>query len=446
MKVEVENQPQGLATLRIELPPEEVRKEWDSIASNYSRYARIPGYRAGKAPREVIEKKFRKEIQDELTKALVSKSYHEAVAEKKLRVVSLNDLGDVEFGDDRSMRFRATVVTAPEFELPEYKSIPVQLPEATVTEAEIEAALERLRDQSADFTDGAERELAMGDFAVLDFTGAIDGIPISEIVPEASKNLHGGKKFWLHLAPENFLPQFCEQIVGMKPGDTRSVQVLFPVEFPVTDLAGKKADYAVTLNEIKQKVLPPLDDAFAAKLLPDKTLADLRHTIEHNLEHEKEHEIERAKEAQVVKFLHEHISFDLPPSLLKNETRRALNELVHRNRERGVTDDLLKGKEKELIEGAGSLAAHRLKTNFILHRIAEHEKIQVTREEIDERIREQAAHYNVSVEKMRKEFEENDRMNGLAEEIVLGKTLDFLKANVTMNPTPEPAPASAPSQ
>ena len=175
MKVEVENQPQGLATLRIELPPEDVRKEWDAIASNYSRYARIPGYRAGKAPRQVIEKKFRKEIQDELTKALVSKSYHEAIAEKQLRVVSLTDVGDVEFGEDRSMRFRATVVTAPEFELPDYKNIPVQLPAATVTEAEVEAALERLRDQSADFVDVAGRSLAMGDFAVIDFTGRSTG-------------------------------------------------------------------------------------------------------------------------------------------------------------------------------------------------------------------------------------------------------------------------------
>ncbi len=442
MKVEIEKQPDSMSMLRIELPPDEVRKEWDAIASNYSRHARIPGYRAGKAPRQVIEKKFRKEIQDELTQKLVSKSYHAAIAEKQLRVVSLADLGDVEFGDDRSMRFRATVVTAPEFDLPEYKNIPVQLPGTTVTEAEVDTALERLRDQSADFIDGPERELAMGDFAVIDFTGAIDGTPISDIVPEASKNLHGGKKFWLHLAPENFLPQFCEQIVGMKKGDTRSVQVVFPEDFPVTDLAGKKADYAVTLNEIKEKVLPPLDDAFAAKLLPDKTLADLRHTIEHNLEHEKEHEVDRAREGQVVKFLHEHVSFDLPPSLLKSETRRALNELVHRNRERGVTDDLLKGKEKELIEGAGSLAAHRLKTNFILQRIAEQEKIEVTREDVDNGIREQAAHYNISVEKMRKELEEKDRINGLAEEILLGKTLDFLKQNVIVEPTPEAAAAS----
>ena len=446
MKVEVENEPHGVATLRIELPPELVRKEWDAIANNYSRYARIPGYRPGKAPKQVIERKFRKEIQDELTKALVSKSYREAIEEKQLRVVSLTDVGDVEFGNDRSMRFKATVVTAPEFELPDYKKIPVRLPNATVADADVDTAIERLRDQTADFVDMADRELTMSDYAVLDFTGAIDGVPISDIVPEASKNLHGGKKFWLHLAPENFLPKFCEQIVGMKPGETRSVQVDFPAEFPVVEIAGKKADYAVTLNEIKEKVLPAVDDAFAAKIMPEKTLADLRHTIEHNLVHEKEHEIERAKEQQIVKFLHERISFDLPPPLLKNETRRALNELVHRNRERGVPDELLKGKEKELIEGAGSLAANRLKTNFILHRIAEVEKIEITREELDEAIRTQAAHYNVSVEKMRKELEEHDRINGLTEEILLGKTLDFLKANVSVDSSSENVTDDGPRQ
>ncbi|MGZ5503947.1 MAG: trigger factor, partial [Chthoniobacterales bacterium] len=213
MKVEVEQQPQSVATLRIELPPDEVRKEWDAIASNYARYARIPGYRPGKAPKPVIEKKFRKEIQDEVTKKLVSKSYHEAVAQQHLRVVSLTNLEDVEFGEDRSMRFRATVVTAPEFELPDYKSIPVEVPSAEVKEEDVDAALERLREQSADFVDAPERALAMEDFAVLDFEGAIGGVPIADIAPQASKNLHGGKKFWLRVAPNNFLPQFCEQIV-----------------------------------------------------------------------------------------------------------------------------------------------------------------------------------------------------------------------------------------
>ena len=443
MTVEVENQPHCVATLRIELPPEQVSKEWDAIANNFAQFARIPGYRPGKAPKRVVEAKFRKDIQDELTKKLVSQSYREAVAEKQLRVVALTNLEDVKFGQDRSMRFRATVITAPEFELPEYKNIPVQAASAKVTEEEINAALERMREQAADFVDVPERGLQMGDFAVIDFTGSVDGKAIREIAPDASKNLQDGKKFWLHLAPENFLPQFCDQLIGQKREETRSVRVEFPAEFPVTELAGKTADYTVTLCEIKQRVLPALDDAFAAKLMPDKNLADLRHLLEHQLEHEKEHEIERAKEAQIIKFLHERTQFEIPPSLLTQETRRALAELVQRNRERGIPDDALKTKEKELIEVAGALAANRLKTNFILHRIAEREKIAVNREDVDQRIQEEAARYNVTPEKMRKELEEHDRLNGLVEEILLGKTLAFLQANVSLQPGAKLTPAEA---
>lgn len=142
-----------------------------------------------------------------------------------------------------------------------------------------------------------------------------------------------------------------------------------------------------------------------------------------------------------MQYLHERIQFDLPSSLLKNETRRALGELVQRNRARGVPDEMLKEKEQELIQGAASLAVPRLKTNFILHRIAEREKIEVSREDVDRRIREEAARYDVSVEKMRKELEQHDGLNTLAEQILLGKTLDFLKANVTIEPAVEPAVA-----
>ena len=438
MKVAVEKQPGSISKLQIELPADEVAKEWDAIANSFARFAKIPGYRPGKAPRAVIDKRFRKEIQDELTKKLVSRSYHEAVEQEQLRVASLTNIEEIEFGEDKSMRFRATVVTAPEFELPDYKNIPVQLPDGKVSNAEVEAAIERLRDQSADFVDVPERALQMGDFAVLDFEGSIENKPISEIAPQASKNLHGGKKFWLHVAPENFLPKFCEQLIGLKPGETRLVIVNFPDEFPVKELAGKKADYAVTLREIKEKVLPAIDDALAAKLAPGKTLAELRQLIEHDLEHAKEHDAERAKEAQIVKYLHEQIQFELPQALLQNETRRALAELVQRNRERGVTDDTLKEKEKELIDAAAGMAAHRLKTNFILHRIAELEKIQITKDDLDLRVRQEATRYDISPDKMRKELQQRNALDEVAEQLLLGKTLDFLKANVSIELTKEP--------
>lgn len=436
MKVEVEKQPDSVSTLQIELPPEQVVKEWNAIADNFVRHAKIAGYRPGKAPRKVIEAKFKKEIQEEVTKKLVSKSYRDAVAEKNLRVVSLTNLEDVEIGDDKTMRFRATVITAPEFDLPDYRHITVELPPPEVTEKEIDEAMERLREQAADFVEvEPERPLQMDDFAVIDFEGTIEGQPIRDIAPEASKNLHGGKKFWLHLRPDNFLPNFCEQLIGQNKEETRLVIVQFPADLPVKELAGKKADYAVTLREIKKKVLPELNDAFAAKVAKDKTLGELRKLVAHDLQHEKEHAIERAKESQIIKALQEQTQFDLPPQLLRNETRRALGELVQQNRQRGVPDEALKSKEKELVQGAGSLAAHRLKTNFILHRIAEAEKIQVTSEEVEERIRKQAARYNVSVDKMRKEIDQHEGINSVVEEILLAKTIDFLEANVSVKTT-----------
>src|SRR5262245_31460321 len=188
-------------------------------------------------------------------------------------------------------------------------------------------------------------------------------------------------------------------MLHQKPNETPALLVDSPTDFPVTELAAKHARYDVTVREIKQKVLPALDDAFAAKLIAGKTLADLRKVIEHDLGHEKEHGRERAKEGQVVQYLHERIQFELPPPLLKSETRRILADLVQRNRERGVTDEMLKGKEKEFMENAAGLAAHRLKTNFILHRIAERENIRVSRDDINVRIREEAARYNLPAEK-----------------------------------------------
>src|SRR5438046_6745574 len=186
-------------------------------------------------------------------------------------------------------------------------------------------------------------------------TTLIINIPSTKTSRKSAKICTAAKKFCLHLAADNFLPKFCEQLIGQKPGETRLVIVRFPEDFMVKELAGKKADYAVTLRDIKEKVLPALDDAFATKLVPGKTLADLRQMIEHDIEHAKEHDAERAKESQIVKFLHEQTQFELPPALLQNETRRALAELVKQNRERGVTDEMLKQKEKELIDGAEGL-------------------------------------------------------------------------------------------
>ncbi|MEA3186233.1 MAG: trigger factor, partial [Chthoniobacter sp.] len=393
MNVQVENLPHCITTLRVEVEPEKVTKAWDHIASDYARHARIPGYRPGKAPRKIIEKKFEKQIREELQKQVLSESCREAINEKKLRVLSLAEVEEVEIADDRTMRFTATLVTAPEFEMPDYKNIAVTVKPAEVTDAEVDAAIENLRNQSADFTDIAERGLQMDDFAVVDYTGTIDGKAVHELFPKAGKPLSGNNDFWIRLTPESFFPGFSEQLIGGTLGEAREFDIDVPADFAVTEMAGQKIHYAVTVKGLKQKQLPELTDEFAAKIAPGKNVAELREIAKTELEREKASQAENDKRNQIVTQLLAKVECELPQNLVQNETRRILADIVRENQARGVADELIRENEKDLVGSAAQSARDRLKSTFILLRIAEAEKISVTKEEYQQRIAALAGRY-----------------------------------------------------
>src|SRR6202043_1507453 len=210
MNVEVENLPNCIASLHIELPPDVVTKEWNEVAKQFRRAARIPGFRPGKAPQNVIEAKFRKEIQDRLTKKLGTETTRGASQEKGLNVLSSSDVARVEFTPERSMRFTATLITSPEFELPDYKGIQVKVPSGEVTDQEVEQGLQNLRERHATFSDVEGRGLEMKDFAVIDYTTTLDGRPLLEVEPKAPKKLGGGADFWIKVEENTFLKGFSE--------------------------------------------------------------------------------------------------------------------------------------------------------------------------------------------------------------------------------------------
>jgi trigger factor len=432
MNVEVENLPNCITTLRVEVPAEKVSKTWDTVAQDYTQYAKIPGYRPGKAPRTVIENKFKKEIRQEVEKKLLSESCREAISEKKLRVISLADVQDVEFGDDKTMRFTATLVTAPEFDLPDYKNISVTLKPAEVTDEEIDAAFENLREQQADFTDITDRPLALEDFAVIDYTGTIDGKPVEEIAPKVGKPLSGNNDFWIRLTPEAFFPGFSANLVGANVGESRTFDIEVPAEFPVKELVGQKITYAVTVKGLKQKNLPELNDEFAGKLVEGKTLADIRELIKTDMERQKLEDQDRDKRNQIMESLLSKVECELPANLVRYETKRILADLVRENQGRGIADNVLKENEKELVETAGKGARERLRGSFILLRIAEQENIKVTKEEFNERIEIMASRYQMTKDKLLKELSDRDALDQVNEEILTGKTLDFLASNVSV--------------
>jgi trigger factor len=432
MNVEVENLPNCLTTLRVELPPEKVSQTWDKIAREYTQYAKLPGYRPGKAPRTVVENKFKKEIREELQKQLLSESCREAISEKKLRVISLAEVQDVEFGDDKTMRFTATLVTQPEFELPDYKSIAVQLKPTDVTEQEIDDSLNNLRDQYADFSDVTDRPLALDDFAVIDYTGTIDGKPVSEVAPKAGKPLSGNTDFWIKLTPEAFFKGFADNLVGAAIGESRTFDIGVPADFPVTELAGQKITYAVTVKNLKAKNLPELNDEFAGKVVEGKTLAELRDLAKSEIEAQKKHASERDKRDQIMHYLLSKVECELPANLVRSETQRILADIVRENQNRGISDEMLKGNEKEIVDNAAKGARERLRGSFVLLRIAEQENIKITKEEFDERIDLMASRYQMPREKLLKELSNRGALDQVQEEILTGKTLDFLASNASV--------------
>jgi trigger factor len=437
MKVEVESLPNCMASLRIELPPERVTQEWGEVVKGFRKFARIPGFRAGKAPQNVVEAKYRKQIQDELTRKLIGQTTREAIREKGLNVLSISEVDDVEFTPERIMRFTAMVVTSPEFELPQYKGIQIKVPPTEVNETELEAAVQSLRERNATFTDAPGRPLEKGDFAVIDYDTTLDGQPLLDAVPKAPKMLGGGKDFWIKIEEDSFLKGFSEALLGSNIDETREFNLPVPEKYPVSELEGKTLQFRVTLKALKQMQLPEVNDAFASQVVEGFDLAKLQETLRKSLEAEKVRQAETAKRNQIVDRLLSSVECELPPSYVKGEARRIMSEIVQQNQMRGVSEEILRENQKDIINAASRNAKDRVKANFILTRIAEAEGIEVNDNELKGRVQELATQYRMTPEKMRTELEEKGALPQIREEVLIGKVLDFLTSNANIETSSE---------
>jgi trigger factor len=437
MNVEVENLPNCIASLHIELPPDFVTKEWNEVAKGFRQVARIPGFRPGKAPQNVVEAKFRKEIQEELTKKLVSETTREAIREKGLKVLSISDVDGVEFTPERSMRFTATLITSPEFELPEYKGIQIKVPPDGVADQEVDKALQNLQERHATFSDVEGRALEMNDYAVIDYSTTLDGRPLIEVEPKAPKMLGGGTDFWIKLEENTFLKGFSDQLVGMQTAETRNFTLKVPDDYAVTELASCTLDFNVSLKGIKSMQLPELTDEFAGQVAEGLTLEKLKETLKEQIAVDKERRLQTFKQNQIIDYLASHFECELPQSYVKDETRRIMSEIVQHNQMRGISEDTLRENQKDIISAASRNARDRLKANFILTRIAEKEGIEVKPAELRERVQTLANQYRVKFEKMMSELEEKRALSQVREEVLIGKVLDFLTSNANVEIAPE---------
>jgi trigger factor len=342
-------------------------------------------------------------------------------------------LEETQFGRGQPLQFVATVETAPEFELPEYKGLPVRRQVGIVTDADVERALTVLREQQGSFVDVA-RAVQSGDYVVVNYHATVEGRPLREVAPNA-QSLSERHHFWVHVGPDEFLPGFSEQLVGAAAGETRAVTVEFPPNFVTPELAGRQATFEVEVVQVKERRLPELDEAFA-RSYGAPNLEALREGVRADLARELEHKQNVSVRNQLVRQLLDRVHFDLPESFVTQETRNVVYDIVRENQRRGVTSQAIEQAKDQIYTVATNSAKERVKVGFLLSRIAEKEGITATQEEIHLRVALLAQQYQMKPEKVLRQLQQRDGLAEIAEQIITAKVLDFLAKHARVEEVP----------
>lgn len=433
MNVSVENLAPCKKLLRVEIEAKDVDAAFESMTKNFQKEASLPGFRPGKAPKDMVLRKYEKDIQDEVKKKLISDSYRKAVDDQKLDVLGYPDIEEIQFGRGQALQFAATIETAPEFQLPDYKGLPVKREARSVTDEDVQRALDVLREQQVKF-ETVQRPAQTDDIVVVNYTGTSDGKPLTEIAPTA-KGLTEQKGFWVEVKPDSFIPGFADQLTGASAGDKRTVNVDFPADFVSKELAGKKGVYEVEVAEVKEKVLPPLDEAFA-KNYGAESVEKLQEGVRKDLANELEYKQSRVTRGQLIRALLDRVNFELPESAVVQETRNVVYDIVRENQKRGLTREQIEKGKDQIYAAATNNAKERVKVMFLLRNIAEKEDIKVSQEEIARRVQTLAVMYQIPPDKFLKDLQKRNGLIEVYDQVMNEKVIDFLQENAKMEEVP----------
>jgi trigger factor len=434
VNVQLNNVSATRKSLVVTLDPTEVDAEHQAVVGEIAKVARIPGFRPGKAPAAMVAKRFSKEITDEFKQKVVAKAYRSALEKEKLDVLNIVNVEEGKISAGEAANVTITLDVRPEFQLPDYVGLHTEITPVDATDAEVENVIQGLRSERADFKT-ADRAAQKGDYVKLAYEGAIDGKPIADLVPD--KQLYAKvPQTWeeVHGEHEGVLPGLSQQITGVKAGDKKDVTINFPAEFPAAPaLAGKSALYAIEVQEVRERVLPPLDAEFFKSQQVDD-LAGLQTKVRNNLKLQKEYQNRSAQRRQVTEQIATKVELPVPDSLVDAETQSVLRNFIEENMRRGVPAEQFEKDKKELFDGAKKAAAGRVKVQLVLAKIAEQEKITVTEEDLNEWLYREAVRSNQKPDKLAKSLAaDRDHLRSVQQSIIFDKVVDFLvsKAKVT---------------
>ena len=421
MSVQVEKLEKNMAKLTVEVPAENVEKAIQGAYNKMKKSINIPGFRKGKAPRQLIEKMYGKEVfYSDAVDAMLPKAYSDAVEECGEEIVSYPKIDVVQIESGKPFIFTAEVAVKPAVTLGEYKGIQVEKAPIEVTDEEIEAQVNKEREANSRTVTVEDRAVQKGDIATIDFEGFVDGVAF-----DGGK----GENYDLEIGSNTFIPGFEDQLVGAEIGKELDVNVTFPEEYGAKELAGKEAVFKCKVNGIKVKELPEADDEFAQEVSEFDTLDEYKADIKAKLLKDKEDEAKRAKEDAVIGKIVENATMDIPDAMVEYQTQQMLDDFGRRMQSQGLSLEqyfqFTGMTEADYKEQMKPRALQNIQSRLVLEAVAEAEKLEATEEDLAKEYAKMAEQYKLDVDKVKEIFGEYQKEE-LKKDIVIQKAAELV--------------------
>ncbi|HAJ77893.1 MAG TPA: trigger factor [Clostridiales bacterium] len=418
-----------LADKKVKITLKITKEEWEKALQDAYEHTkqkyRVQGFRTGKAPRKVIEKEYGDTVfYDEALNNCFYVYYEQALVKEKLETVG-NPRLDVDKIDETGVTMTVTTEVYPEVELGAYTGLTIEKAEIKVSSAEVNAEVEAMREKASRMV-VVEREAKNGDTVVIDFVGKKDGVAFD-----------GGtaKGYELKLGSGSFIPGFEDQLVGAKAGEEKVIDVTFPAEYPAEDLAGKPCTFDVTVHEVREKVMPELDDEFAKNVSEFDTLEEYKKSVKEELKKEKQAKAEQEAEEKLLEKITENSKVEIPEVMVHEQAHEFVHQFAHQLEHQGLNiNDYVKYMNttvEELEKSRMDDARKTVKTRLVLEAVMKKEGISLEKEELEKAIKEQADLNGVDVEEFKKTVHEH-YLNQIASNLILNKLFEFLKKNNNM--------------
>jgi len=438
MKVEVQELSSCARRLEIEVTPESVKKELDQAYRELAKKVSIRGFRKGKVPRPVLERYHRSSVEDEVMQKLIPTSFEQAVKDRGLRAVGQPKLDDISLDEGKALRFTATVEVLPEIALQTYGGWELTKEVQAVTDADIERELQELQNRHVSLVSIEEdRPVQEGDYVLISFEGFRDGQPVP-----GSKT----ENYALVVGSKAVVESIERGLVGMRKGEARQIPVQFPPTYQNRALAGQEVIFHVTINEIKERVLPTLGDEFAKEAGGVETLDELKDKLRKDLEAGAEREARRALHEAVVSRLIEANPFELPPGMVEAETE-ALTADLQRQLRPPQDDTAAPQMTEDMRQHLRDQAVSRIKRELLIEEIAKRESITVEEGDVEADLKRLAERTEQRIEYIRRQMEQAGALASIRRTIMSDKVLDFVVGRCTVSEVSKPAtPELSPTQ